>query len=387
MAREKKVEQEEVEEEETPIHGDVLETILSHVHLVDLVPPFHVSMTWKRAVLSSLRHLNPIKPWLIIHTQSSRLPYATTAHAYDPRSLVWVEIELAPIKYVSDLRSAHSTLLYMQSPFKFAFSFDPLHVTWHHADAPLAWRNDPIVALVGHRVVVAGRTCDIGEDPLPMEIYDLRTGTWDTCKSFPAILIDDAAASTCLSITVDEHRMYVLDKSSGMIYSFDPSTKTWRGPYDLSLGAKVFSSVIGFVNGRMVVLGVIGDSENVKSVKLWEVKSEMSEVSEMGEMPKELVGKLKGDSPRITSIAMTSTGDFVYLHNPLDPGVLVLCEVENGECKWGCVRNMVANDASRMQRSVFTCSTVGLGDLQKALRSGNRRFTVHERHGRVFCES
>ncbi|KAB1207879.1 hypothetical protein CJ030_MR7G024243 [Morella rubra] len=376
MAREKQGEEEE-EAAATPIHGDILQTILSCVPLVDLVPACHVSKDWKSAVFSSLRHLNPIRPWLIVHTQSTSHPYRMTSHAYDPRSHLWLEIEQSPIKEASALRSSHSTLLYMQSPSKFAFSFDPLHTTWNQVEAPLAWRTDPIVALVGHQIIIAGGTCEFVQEQLPLETYDLRTGTWDTCESFPATL-KDSAASMWLSIAVDEHRMYVSDKSSGVTYSFNPSTKTWDGPYDVRPGNNVFFSVIGFVNDRMVVVGLIGESDDVKGVKLWEVKGQMSELSEMSEMPNELVEKLKGQSPSLPSIAMTSAGDFAYLHNPSDPGELILCEIANGECKWGSVQNSVVNDATRMQRLVFTCSNVGLGDLHEAgaQRSGNRRFRM-----------
>ncbi|KAB1207880.1 hypothetical protein CJ030_MR7G024242 [Morella rubra] len=373
MAKEMKME----EEEEAPIHGDILESILSHVPLIDLALACQVSKTWNRTVFSSLRHLNPVRPWLIVHAQSTGHPYLTTIHAYDPRSNIWVEIAQPPIERVSTLRSSHSALLYMHSPFKLAFSIDPLHTTWNRLDTQLAWRNDPIVALVDHRVVVAGGSCDFSGDQFPMEIYDMRTGIWDMCKSFPAIFVD-SATSSCLSIAANEHKLYVTEKSSGLTYSFDPSTTTWHGPYDMRPGNNVFSSVIGFVNDRMVVVGLIGDAEHVEGVKLWEVKGEFLELSEMCEMPKELVEKLnKGEGLTLPSIAMTSTGDLAYFHNPSAPGELILCEVANGVCKWGSVRNAVVNDATRKLRFVFTCSKVGLKDLRE-LRSGNRRFTVKD---------
>ncbi|KAF5442085.1 hypothetical protein F2P56_037041 [Juglans regia] len=361
------------------IHGDVLEIILSHVPLIDLEHARCVSNTWNRAVFSSLRHLNPIKPWLIVHKQSTRHPYATTAHAYDPRSGVWLKIDQPPINHVSALRSSHSTLLYMQTSLQFAFSFDPLHLKWNRANAPLVWRTDPIVALVGHRVVVAGGTFDLGDDPLPLETYDLRTGKWDICQWIPTVL-KDSPSSLWLSVAVDEHKMYVTEKSSGITHSFDPSTKTWYGPYDLRPGNHVFSSAIGFVNDSMVVVGLIGDSENVKGVKLWEAMkgTEMVELREIGEMPEELVGKLKGESACLPSIGLNTMGQFAYLHNPSDPGELILCEVADGACRWGSVRNVVGDDESRMQRLVFTCSDVGLGVLHDAICSGNRRFTVED---------
>jgi hypothetical protein len=48
------------EDKEAPMHGDMLEAILSHA------PACHVPITWKHAILSSLGRFNKIKPWLII---------------------------------------------------------------------------------------------------------------------------------------------------------------------------------------------------------------------------------------------------------------------------------------------------------------------------------
>lgn len=379
MAKHQTVEEEE--EEEAPIHGDILEAILTHVPLIDLVPACHVSTSWKGAVFSSLRHLNPVKPWLIVHAQTTRNPYTTTTHAYDPRSHVWVDIEQPSIKYVSTLRSSHSNLLYMQSPFRFVFSSDPLQLTWHKAVAPLVWRPDPIVALVGERVVIAGGACDFGDDPLAVETYDLKTRAWDTCDDMPAIL-KDSCASTWLSVAVDKTKMYAMEKCSGATHSLDPITKIWQGPYDLRLGQNVFSSVIGFVNDRMFVVGLVGEAENVESVRMWEVKGEMLDMKiEISEMPKELVVKLKGQSPRVTSIAMNSMGNFVFLHNPSDPAAVIVCEVQNGGsfCSWGSVGNAAVDDGSRIVKNlVYTCANVGLGELHQALRSGDRRFTIKE---------
>jgi hypothetical protein len=64
------------EEKEAPMHGDILEAILSHVPLVDLAPACHVSHTWKCAILSSLGRFNKIKPYML-------LPY-TFAYSIDP---------------------------------------------------------------------------------------------------------------------------------------------------------------------------------------------------------------------------------------------------------------------------------------------------------------
>ncbi|KAK9276349.1 hypothetical protein L1049_005881 [Liquidambar formosana] len=339
-------------------------------------PACHVSKAWRRAVSSSLRHFNRLKPWLVVHTQASRPPYVTTSHAYDPRSHVWIEIKQPPIKYVSALRSSHSTLLYMLSPSKLSFSFDPLHQAWHQTDAPLVWRTDPIVALVGDRIVIAGGTCDFEDDPLAVEMYDLKTRTWDTCESMPAIL-KDSSASTSLSIAATPHHMLVTEKSSGITYSFDPNTKNWQGPYDLRSDPCTFFSVIGFAGDRLILVGVIGDAENVKGVKMWEVNGESLECGEIGEMPMVLVEKLKGENSHVSSVAVTAADDFLYICNPSEPEEVVVCEFDSsGECRWGSVRNTIVDDKNRMGRFVFTCSNVGIGELQRALRLENRRFNV-----------
>ncbi|XVF43967.1 hypothetical protein PTKIN_Ptkin02bG0083000 [Pterospermum kingtungense] len=211
----------ESQEEEVEIGGDVLESILCHLPLIHLLPPTHVSKSWNRIVFSSLRHFNKPKLWLIVHAQTSRPPYATTALAYDPRSNIWLRIhQNQPFHYVSSLRSSNSTLLYMLSFSKFSFSFDPLHLTWHQVDPPLVWRTDPIVALVGRRVIVVGGTSDFEDDPLSVEIYDLDTRRWDTCDFMPPIL-KDSAASTWLFVAADPKKLYAMEQISG--FGLDPS--------------------------------------------------------------------------------------------------------------------------------------------------------------------
>ncbi|XP_061992683.1 F-box/kelch-repeat protein At1g23390 [Rosa rugosa] len=365
-------------EEEAPLYGDVLESVLSKLHLIHLLSACHVSKSWNRAVSSTLRFSNRVKPWLVVHSQTTRFPYVVSARAYDPASHVWVDVDRSlhhpPVKSISTLRSSHSTLLYMLSPSKFAFSLDALHLEWSHANTPpLVWRTDPIVAVVGHRVVVAGGACDYEDDPLAVEMYDVKVGTWDTCESMPAIF-KDSSASTWLSVAADERRMYVTEKCSAVTYSFDPESKKWFGPYDLCPNPTVFSSVIGFVNGRLVLAGVVGEAEDVKGVKLWEVEvsdDESLELKEMiGDMPETMVEKLKGESDCKPSFSMSYMGGLVCFHNGSDPSDLILCELENGGCRWTSIRNDAVNDGTRMQRMVVTYANLGLPELQKAVQVG-----------------
>lgn len=375
MARKTKVEEEE-EVEEAPIYGDVLELILSHVPLVDLAHACLVSNPWKHAVSSSLSHFNRLKPWLVVHTQTTRSPYVTTTHAYDPRSQLWLHLKQPPIRYVSALRSSHSTLLYMLSPSKLSFSYDPLHLAWHHAQPPLVWRTDPIVSVVGSRIIIAGGSCDFEDDPLAVEIYDIESRSWDSCQSMPATL-KDSAASTWLSIAVNDRQMFVTEKTSGATYSFDPATKTWHGPYDLRPDPSVFFSAIGFAGDRMILVGLIGDADNVKNVKVWKINEETMKCEVVGEMPQLLLEKLRNGNSTLVSIGVTMKGDFIYIHNTLGSEALLCCEFRsNGEIGWSVIENVIVSDRTRLGSLVFTCSDVGIHDVHKALRSDNRRFAV-----------
>ncbi|KAM0984153.1 hypothetical protein PS2_011361 [Malus domestica] len=360
------------DQEEAPLYGDILEAILYHVPLLHLVPACHVSKSWNRAVSSSLRHLKRnVKPWLIVLAQTIRFPYKINARAYDPASHAWIDIHFQPsMKSISTLRCSHSTLLYMLSPSKFAFSTDPLHHTWNHVDAPLVWRTDPIVALVGHRIVVAGGTCDYEDDPLAVEIYDTRERTWGTCNSMPAIL-KDSAASTWLSVAVDDSKMYVTDKNTGLTYTFDPDSNTWCGPYDLCPDRTVFGAVTGFANGRFILVEAVGSAGNLTTMKVWEVNGVSLECKTLiGEMPPAMVEKLKGETDCAGTVSMSCTRDMVCLHNTLSPEELILCELVDDGCRWGSVGNAVVNDGTRMQKLVVTCSNVGLPDLHKAVQLG-----------------
>lgn len=365
------------EEGGVDIHGDMLEAILSHVPLIHLLPASHVSKSWNRAVSSSLSHLNPIKPWLLVYTQSPRAPHVITTHAYDPRSRAWLQIRDSTFKPFSAVRSSHSTLLYMLSPTAFAFSFDPLHLTWNHAPASRVWRTDPVVALVGHKVVVAGGACDFEDDPLAVEMFDLRTQAWVACKSMPEML-KGSSSSTWLSVAVVGERILVTEKTSGATYGFNPSTDEWEGPYDVRSEESVYSVATGSVKGRFVVAGAVGEGEEMKGVKLWEVRGELGKgreywMEEIGEMPKEMVEKMKGEEgySAAPSITMTTVGDYVYIQNTSEPEWMMVWET--GTHKWECIHNVVLSDETRLRRMVVACADVDMDHLQRAVRE-NRSF-------------
>lgn len=365
-----------VEDQEAPIHGDILEAILSHVPLIDLVPASYVSKSWKTAALHNFNTTtnNKLNPWLIVHKQRARTPYhITSTHAYDPRSHVWIEIK-TPIstRHVSTLRSSYSTLLYTLSPSNLSFSSDPLHLTWHHAPPPLTWRFDPIVAAIGHCVIVAGGGCDFEDDPLAVEIYDVESRTWDhTCDSMPANL-KDSSTSTWLSVATNNIKLFVTEKQSGVTHTFDPDTKTWCGPFDLRPDPRICYSVIAFCYDRLILIGLIGDVDDLKGVKMWGVNCDNFECDEIGEMPLEFVEKLQRENSWVYSIGVCAGGNMVYINNPEVAEEVIVCELGAGGCRWGSVTNVVGVEMSRTERLVFTCSTVGIEDVEKAMRLGRR---------------
>nr|GMD97964.1 F-box/kelch-repeat protein At1g23390 [Ipomoea batatas]GMD98819.1 F-box/kelch-repeat protein At1g23390 [Ipomoea batatas] len=361
------------------IHGDILEVVLSYLPLVDLVPASVVSKSWNSAVTASLRWLNKPKPWLLVHTQSTRAPYEMSTRAYDHRSCAWVEVVNPAAKYVSALRSSHSNLLYMLSPTTFSFSIDALNVAWQHVDAPKVWRTDPIVAHVGGYIVVAGGTCDFEDDPLAVEIYNVGAGTWETCESMPAIL-KDSSASTWLSIATAAGKLIVTEKLTGATHCFDPETKNWTGPYDLRPDQRVSLSIIGSSENRLILVGAIGDIGNIEGIKIWEVNTDNFDYQEIGEMPAGFVKKLKSETFGISSIGLCMSGDYAHIYNASEAEEVVVCELDaavGGGCEWRSFKNAVAGDGNnRMERVVLTSSEVSLAELRRAMGSEKVMFTV-----------
>ncbi|KAL3835585.1 hypothetical protein ACJIZ3_010321 [Penstemon smallii] len=349
--------------EDMQIHGDVLETIFSHVPLIHLASASHVSKSWCTAVSSSLRHSKKPKPWLILHTQSTRFPYSARKYAYDPRSNIWMKISQPSIKHISALKSSHSNFLYMLSPSKFSFSLDPLNCHWCHVDPPLVWRTDPIVARVGDHIIVAGGACDFEDDPLALEIYNLTTRVWQRCDSLPRNL-KDSAASDWLSMATTGERLVVAEKQSGVTHCFDPVSKSWSDSIVLDPGQPVSSFNIGCSNNGLILVGLCRN-RNGEGVRIWGVFGEDFECEEIGEMPVDYVEKLKGESLENFSIDVRVAGNVVYVYSAWE---VVACElVDGGRCRWWSVRNVAARDDLIMERLVFTCSEVGIDELQRVM--------------------
>ncbi|KAJ4961067.1 hypothetical protein NE237_020977 [Protea cynaroides] len=384
-------------DKESPIHGDVLEAmILTRLSLVDLVAASRVSKAWRGSVSTSLRISPRVKPWFIVYALHRRKLSLTSAFAFDPSSRVWLRIHNIPdaqftttditsSSSMGALQSSHSQhLLYTVSTTGFSFSFDPFHLTWHHVLAPLAWRKDPIVARLGSRVLVAGGTCDYVDDPLDVEMYDIASGRWETCQPMPDQL-QESATSNWLSSAVTESRLYLLEKRSRLICSFDGETKTWGPISDLNLFSTpnnidapdpVFQSTIGFVDDRLILVGLMGKTADLQGVGLWEVDQDTYQCRPIGEMPLEMVeGLRKANSPLSTMRASTE-GAYIYIYDPRNPEQIFFCELSEGICQWGHAVNPMMNKGNAINKFVFSCSRIGMGDVEKAVASGSRTFTV-----------
>ncbi|KAK4779651.1 hypothetical protein SAY87_015757 [Trapa incisa] len=373
----------QVDEVELPLPGEVVELVLSYVPLVDLVSASHVSRSWCSSVSSSLL-LNRPRPWLIIHCQTTRPPYAVTVHAFDPRSRLWMDLQHRnPSADLGStlLRSQSGRLLYALSPCHFSFSLDPLGLSWHRVSPPFVWRPDPIVAAAGSRIVVAGGGCDFDDDPLAVEIYDLEERKWESCDTMPSAL-RDCSTSACLSVAAGRGRIYVAEKLSGEVHSFDPEAKEWHGPYGLRPDRNIHCSLIDFLNNRMILIGLTNvrdrdspshPSQNGgQSLKIWEVLGlfSESEYREISEMPRELLKEIKGDGPSIiSSISVCSAGDMVYLYNPSNPETVAWCMVaaDGGTGEWGSIRIPANRQGCHAGRTVLSCWNVGVPELERAL--------------------
>lgn len=369
--------------EEVSIDGDILVSILSYLPLLDLVSACQVSKFWNRAVFFSLRRLKTM-PWLFVYNQRSFPPYtmAATAMAYDPVSDEWIELKNAsPVDHVSTARSSHSTLLYALTPGKFSFSIDAFHLNWRHVVPPRVWRVDPIVAVVGRNLIVAGGVNEFEDDRLAVELLDLETGSvWERCQSMPDFLWG-SASSTWLSVAASSEKLYVTEKKSGVTCCFDPETRSWTELLDLcpvneddGRDCKLYSRVIGFAGNRLIMAGITGDEDNPTGIELWEVVFNESlmklKFESIGSMPKACLAKLGSDWP-LTSIAFNAVGDMVYIYDATVAGEIVTAEMKGGKlCKWKTLRNADAtwNKSHAGERVIVACSNVSFSDLKRAFR-------------------
>ncbi|GAB2214276.1 hypothetical protein Droror1_Dr00018618 [Drosera rotundifolia] len=359
------------------IHGDILESILAHVSLIDLVPACLVSRSWHLAVTSSLSlSLSPIKPWLLFHTHNL-LSSASSTAAFDPRTRSWLRLHHHqrpnPITGCSNLQ-------FSITPSKLSFSTDPLRLRWRHIAPPPTWRIDPLIAFVGDAIVVAGGGSEYVDDPLAVEVYypdsgDYSdSGRWEAVQSMPVVL-KDSAAPTWLAVAATGDKMLVTEKATGLTYVFSPVTKCWTGPHNIGPVHHFFSyCTIASYGSQAVFAALIGQANELKKLKLWRVAIDGDDIRliepPIGEVPMELTEEVIG------SISVMICDGFVFVYNAEEPETVVYGEIGGGGVVdgWESVRNVVWKEKKIMERVVVGVGKVGFGDLQRAVWQGQLAF-------------
>ncbi|XP_064957851.1 F-box/kelch-repeat protein At1g23390-like [Musa acuminata AAA Group] len=371
------------EEVEGTLHGDVLDAVISRVSALDLLPASRVSKAWRAAVVSSVRH-SPRRPppWLVLYLQGRR--GTATTHAFDPLSRAWRSITRVP--WCSFPAGAHSpapqvstyacsqrggTRLYALSPSGLALARDPFSTVWRELEAPRYWRTDPVVALVGPHVVVAGGTSEFEDDANSVDVHDACSGGWEASEPMPEAF----GWSSAFSAAANGKRLYVMDKWFPFTASwFDPAAKRWGPTRRVSIpDPTVRHAALGFGNGRLLLAGAGGSGTGAgwraESVRLWAVDEETLQVEEeVGRMPREMVEGLVDDAGwGLWSIGFLSEGDYAYVYNPSYLGEFFLCEFEEGGgCRWERILRPTCVEARPMHRVVFGCSEVSMDDLKTA---------------------
>ncbi|XP_043702201.1 F-box/kelch-repeat protein At1g23390-like [Telopea speciosissima] len=211
-------------------------------------------------------------------------------------------------------------------------------------------------------------------------MYDVNSGRWNPCQCMPS-LFKDSTTSTWIS-TATDRKLYLLEKRSCLICSYDAETKKWGDTFNLNLQISnpskinVTHSTIGFVDDRLVLVGLMGEPEDLHGLGLWEVDHDTYECRPVGEMPPEMVEKMRNRNSPLSTVRASMEGGSIYTNNPRNPEQIFFCELKEGICQWGYGVNSMANEGNRMQRFVFTCSRVGMDDLHKAVATGSRTFAV-----------
>ncbi|KAL9680052.1 hypothetical protein QQ045_017925 [Rhodiola kirilowii] len=96
-------------------------------------------------------------------------------------------------------------------------------------------------------------------------------------------MLKPSASASWLSVAADDTKLLVTEKSSGATFAFHPISKTWTGPLALIRpDPRIYFYTTGFIGGRLIVIGLIGNFENCERVRVWEFDSELLENREGG---------------------------------------------------------------------------------------------------------
>ncbi|KAI0523163.1 hypothetical protein KFK09_005555 [Dendrobium nobile] len=346
-------------ERESPLQGDVLESILSHVPTIDLLPALHVSTSWRRSALSSIRRRQH-RPWLLIHLLSRRRRRGLFT-AYDPYSHSWHTLpHLIPSPPIT------SHLLPLALPLQ------PLAATWSLLPPPLLHRRDALIGLVGSRLILAGGVCDLGDRTCAVESLSLDSSSfvWENCEPMPESLLESAAA-TWLAAAASNSRFYVMERGSAdssRLAWFDLAAGRWSPVRPVRLGSEISRiSAIGMGpathdgEDRLVIVGLTDCGQ----LEIWEVEPENLEIREIGSLPAEAVAWIAGEGEeRSPAVGFSNVGGFGFLYNLEGRGEIFACEFGDGKLSWEAIGWPPAAEEDPTAMVVFRCAEPTLEDLK-----------------------
>ncbi|KAG8100076.1 hypothetical protein GUJ93_ZPchr0013g36468 [Zizania palustris] len=323
----------EVEESASSVlHGDLLECVLLCVQPDELAAsPALVSWEWRRAARAvQLRRCRGRghRASLVAHVQGAYTGCST--HVYDPRRRAWGSdgAHVMGALPVQRCCCAGGDRVYTLSLVSMTISADALGAAWCELPPPRVWRVDPVVAVVGPRVVVLGGGC--GATAIAGVVEVLDEAGWTTCAPMPTPL-----ASRWVSAVASERRVYVVERRSGWASWFDPVTRQWGPARQLQLpgghAAESWAACGVMKSGdgadeRLLVLagGRRAGGGGIKAVVLWDVDGNTLQLDAEGndhEMPAEMSERLFGaDGGAINiGVAAAAAAESGYVYNASGP--------------------------------------------------------------------
>ncbi|XP_078165525.1 F-box/kelch-repeat protein At1g23390-like [Carex rostrata] len=374
--------------------GDVLEAVVTTLPTIDLLSASCVSHDWLHAVRSSLHTRPRLFPWLILRC----LPHCTASthsiHALDPYSRTWLSVPrrnnsigkqslLTPYF----LHGSTRDLLYTLTLSQLVISKDPFGSSIKmEMKGPKIWRQDPVVAEVGHWVVVVGggfiTDLDEGEEEGAVEIYNKQTGTWELAEPMPTNF--EGSYATLLSVAVSDNRLYVIEKDTGWVSQFDPESKTWEHTCQLRPDSSGLKWSIGIASKERLLLVGAGREGEVMKVRIWEIDGDTLQVinNNPEEMPTEMVDRLfpdfnclNEDWQVVCSVEVRGTERGGYMFDPenIKNGTVMyqlsMEEEKEGRrvWRWEWVPSPATVGCGMMERISVGCSPVTLHEVARCL--------------------
>ncbi|GLJ20744.1 hypothetical protein SUGI_0378020 [Cryptomeria japonica] len=179
---------------------DVMEMIVAFLSISDLPRAALVCKQWHSFIASSpicreLSHsLHKCKPWLFLVGAKKR-----RCLGFDPGARRW--IRLPPFSLNPD---EQDVIIMEGDGFIFSISGDRLKFMnsflnprkWRESAAAMqVWRQNPLICHDRGKLIMIGGVHEFEENPLSVEMLDLKSGEWEMCDPLPGEFGQKASAS------------------------------------------------------------------------------------------------------------------------------------------------------------------------------------------------